>query len=255
MPSAFSNPAWQPVLIPYVGQTPTDDYLRQTPHFGPWSRVYWHLVWSQIHARDLHRALFWVQVWASPPRCLTRDVAQYLLIPPDEWGTLPHDEDDNEDDRAGLGLWCGQTAMTEPLWRWRESVMRDGGEMLLGGEKGNWKREIDTSRSLLFDSNRNDTPSLFHLDTAVCLSISMSLMISAHGWEEFCLGDAFEAIDHSAEERRVPQVRPNIWSRLVISSPRRIRPTAKKIRPDGRFCSLASYNVNNRSQTECPYLW
>jgi hypothetical protein len=84
MPSAFSNPAWQPVLIPYVGQTPTDDYLRQTPDFGPWSRVYWHLVWSQIHARDLHRALFWVQVWDSPPRCLTRDVSQYLLIAPDE---------------------------------------------------------------------------------------------------------------------------------------------------------------------------
>jgi hypothetical protein len=84
MPSAFSNPAWQPVLIPHVGQTPTDDCLRQTPHFGPWSRVYWHLVWSQIHARDLHHALFWVQVWDSPPRCMTRDMVQYLLISPDE---------------------------------------------------------------------------------------------------------------------------------------------------------------------------
>jgi hypothetical protein len=83
MPSVFSNPAWQPLLIQYRGMTPPHDY--------------------------------------------------------DDDG-----DDDDDDDEAGLGLWCGQTATTKPLWRWRQRVARER-EMLVGGDEGNDKREIDTS--------------------------------------------------------------------------------------------------------------
>jgi hypothetical protein len=53
--------------------------------------------------------------------------------------------------------------------------------MLLGGEKGNGKREIDTSTFSRFDSSGNDTMRLCQFDIALCLFISTCLMTSAHG--------------------------------------------------------------------------
>lgn len=73
----FDRYGRQPVLIGCIGMTPSDQTLFDNfPHWGPWMRVYWHLVWSQIHARELHWRLLWLQCWPSPPRCLTRDAAQ-----------------------------------------------------------------------------------------------------------------------------------------------------------------------------------
>jgi hypothetical protein len=84
MPSVFSNPAWQPLLIQYRGMTPSDEDLRQTPHYSLWDRVYWQLVWAQGHARELHNALLRQQAWPLPPKCLTRDAAESFTPSPHE---------------------------------------------------------------------------------------------------------------------------------------------------------------------------
>ena len=77
MPLAFSNPWRQPVLIAFKGQTPSDSYLSQLHYWSPWWRVFWHLVWSKIHARELRAAFDCQQHFQDPPRCLTRVAALY----------------------------------------------------------------------------------------------------------------------------------------------------------------------------------
>jgi hypothetical protein len=84
MPSVFSNPAWHHLLIQYRGMTPSDEDLRQTTHYSQWDRVYWQLVWSQGHARELQNALLREQAWPLPPKCLTRDAAESFTPSPDE---------------------------------------------------------------------------------------------------------------------------------------------------------------------------
>jgi hypothetical protein len=78
MPSVFSNPWRQALFLPFRGHTPTDSYLSQLYHWSPWWRVFWHLVWSRIHARELHVALIRLELFPAPLRCLTRDAALHL---------------------------------------------------------------------------------------------------------------------------------------------------------------------------------
>jgi hypothetical protein len=64
--------------------TPSDEDLRQTPHYSLWDCVYWQLAWLQGHARELHNALLRQQAWPLPPKCLTRHAAESLTPSPQE---------------------------------------------------------------------------------------------------------------------------------------------------------------------------